>query len=156
MALLTLLVLALGATAGCGHMPGWSRHQPPSTLERADILYAEGEYAPAAEAYHQHLSRHPEGRSMDRVLLRLATIHLLPESPLHDTEAGVFYLDRLIAERPESSLAEPARLLRDLQTRIEVLEEQDEEQRERLADLSQRLEALKRIDLERSREPPPR
>lgn len=90
------------------------------------------------------------------MLFRLAAIHLSPESPVYDPRTGKGYLDRLIADHPESSLTEPARLLRDLQSRIDALEQQDQEQRERLTDLAERLEALKRIDLERSREPPPR
>jgi hypothetical protein len=90
------------------------------------------------------------------VLFRLAAIHLLPESSVHDSGTGIEYLDRLVRNHPDSPLTEPARVLRSLQSEVEGLEAQSERQQSRLTELSERLEALKRIDLERSREPPPR
>lgn len=156
MALLLLALGAAGAATGCHAFR--SRHQPTSSavLGRADTLYAAGDYAPAADLYREQLLRQPDGSGGDRVLFRLAVIYLSPESPVYDALTGQTYLDRLIEDHPESSLAEPARLLLELQGRIDALEQQDQVQRRRLADLSERLEALKRIDLERSREPPPR
>ncbi len=83
-------------------------------------------------------------------------IRLLPDGPAHDREAGRASLRRLLEEYPDSRWSEPSRLVLALDAEIARLDERSREQREEISELTERLEALKRIDLEHSEEPPPR
>lgn len=161
-----LLALALLAAplAGCRSLsrPGQSQgpdqtpvQSVPALLSQADALYEAGDYPDAAQIYRTALSEQP-AEETDRVLFRLAMIHLLPTSEVNDPETGRAYLDQLVSSFPDSPLAEPARLVLDLQDRLDTLDEQAEKQADRIDRLSRQLEALKRIDIERSKQPPPR
>jgi len=149
-----LCTLLAGTLSGCRSLtrPG---DAPVPLLTQADALYETSEYEGAAEAYRQVLERHP-GEATDRVLFRLAMIHLLPGTPVPDPESARVYLNQLIDGFPDSPLAEPARLVLDLQQRVEALAARSTEQSHKITELTGQLEALKRIDLERTKPPPHR
>lgn len=163
---LVALALLAAPLAGCRSVsgPGPSQSQGPtqspaqsarSLLSQADALYEAGDYPDAALTYRAVLAEQP-AEATDRVLFRLAMIHLLPSSEVNDPEAGRSYLDQLVSSFPDSPLAEPARLVLDLQDRLDTLDERADKQADRIDRLSRQLEALKRIDIERSKQPPPR
>ncbi len=129
--------------------------RPGALLDQADSFYEASDYQAAAQAYSLVLER-GAGGDTDRVLFRLAMIHLLPGSPVADPDAARDYLGRLLEGYPDSPFAEPARLVLDLQDRVDTLDARSTEQAHKIDQLTEQLEALKRIDLERTKPPPRR
>ena len=127
-----LLALALGACSLQGAGPA----EPGSALlEEAQRATQNRDYA----AYEAHLaSGESEGR--ETALLQLAVLHLL-ESPLREPASAHDYLERLLAEFPDGELGPAAQVL------LELIDE-SRRQRLELRELEERLEQLKRIDLE--------
>jgi len=146
-------LLLAGTLSGCKTLNRQPSQGPDPLLTQADALYETSDYEAAAQTYRVVLGRDP-GDATDRVLFRLAMIHLLPGTPVPDPESARVYLDRLIDGFPDSPFAEPARLVLDLQGRVERLDARSTRQSHKIDELTEQLEALKRIDLERTKPPP--
>ena len=147
-----LCALLAGGLGGCKSLSRQPDQGPDPLLTQADALYETSDYESAAQTYRLVLDRDP-GDATDRILFRLAMIHLLPDSPVPDPESARVYLDRLVEGFPESPFAEPARLVLDLEGRIAKLDARSTEQAHKISELTEQLEALKRIDLERTKPP---
>lgn len=102
-AIVLAAVLAFGA--GC------TAHLAGDGLREADRRFAAADYAGAAAAYRNALSDGAAPADLDRALFRLALIHALPESPLHDPERAEALLGNLAAEHPASPYGQAAGLL---------------------------------------------
>lgn len=149
-----LCALLAGGLTGCKSLSR-AAAGPDPLLTQADALYDTDDFEAAARTY-QLVLEHPAGDDTDRVLFRLGMIHLLPSSPVHDPEAAQAYLSQLVTSYPESPFVDPARLMLDLESRVEALDARSAEQSRRITRLTEQLEALKRIDLERTKPPPHR
>jgi hypothetical protein len=118
---------------------------PPAvstTLELADQAFATGDYEAALDAYRSHLDGDAAGAETDRVLYRLAVLHLANGGPARDSTTGYALLRRLVREHPESPYRMEAEVILALSSRVDGLETEIDR-------LESQLEALKRIDLER-------
>ncbi len=163
LALLTLLVAFAAAAlffVSCRSAP----IVPGSAAKRAEALWRDGDDAGAAAAFEEQLA----GGAGDRVLFRLALVYASPASAVHDPARSAELLRRLIDDYPRSLYREPAAVVLALGVELEQLREAsstgDREARrlrgraaelqEQIEKLTGQLEELKRIDLERRRQPP--
>lgn len=146
LAVTALVVAATGCSTTRG---GHTGVDMADTYERADSLFAVGDYAAAAEAYEAWLARDADARDADVVLLRLAALYLVMGTPQREPARGEAALRRLVEGYPSSPLRKPAEYILSLRRRIEKLEGTVSRARSRAAELERRLEELKRIDLER-------
>ena len=173
LAVLGLLVLAGSMTAGCRSgrrtrgsndvaviQPSIPTPQPAaiatpvatptpvfveSGLELADRAFDGGDYATARAGYEAHLAGPDAAIDADRVLYRLAVLHLAKDGGGRDLNAGYALLRRIVREHPESPYRLEAELILGLSARVDGLEVEVEK-------LEGQLEALKRIDLGRSQD----
>lgn len=122
----------------------------PSDLNLADIEFERGNLEAAVHLYDTALKA-PEISRQDRAhaLLRSAVAHLLPDSPFHDPEQGKKRIETLVEEFPESPLALEASVILILMEERSRLESKTRGQAAQIEELTQRLDALKRIDLRR-------
>lgn len=115
------------ALAGCAAVESLrGRETPAALVGRGDGLVAAGDYRQAHDAYARAVATGAPGHPpVDRALLGLARLYLLPENPARDPERAGEYLDRLVAEHPRSPLLPEARawqaLLQTLRAREEAL-----------------------------------
>lgn len=122
-------------------------------LDEAEIHFAEGRYRTAATLFERYLEegRRPgngEGHA-DRALWGLAMLHLLPESPLHDRDEAMGVLDRLVEDHRESMWGMQARWVRGLMEELDEVRGQVVQQEDLLRQLTETVEQLRRIDLNR-------
>jgi hypothetical protein len=120
---------------------------PPiaTPLELADGAFEAGDYAAARGGYETHLASTDAAVDADRVLYRLAILNLATNGGGRDTAAGYSLLRRLVKEHPGSPYRMEAELILGLSARVDGLATEVEK-------LEGQLEALKRIDLERSQD----
>ena len=116
-----------------------------TALELADSAFDAGDYPSARSGYESHLAGLDASVDADRVLYRLAILNLASNGGGRDPAAGYSLLRRLVREHPSSPYRMEAELILGLNARVDGLEGEVEK-------LESQLEALKRIDLERSRD----
>lgn len=119
-------------------------------LEQATAHFEAGRLQQAANLNRQLLEMEgvPSTRR-ERALWSQAMIHLLPESPLHDPSRARTNLTRLGNEHGESVRGQQARWLLGLLDEMDQLRGQMAEQTELLEQLTETVEQLRRIDLNR-------
>lgn len=129
----------------------------PSDLELADLEFEQGNLEAAVHLYETALGA-PETSRQDRAhaMLRSAVAQLLPSSPYHNPEQGRERIEALVEEFPENPLALEANLILLLLEELNRLESENRNQAARIKELNDRLDALKRIDLRRGDQRPPR
>jgi hypothetical protein len=114
-------------------------------VELADSAFEAGDCAAARAGYESHLAGIDAAVDADRVLYRLAILNLAINGGGRDTAAGYSLLRRLVKEHPGSPYRMEADLILGLSARVDGLSTEVEK-------LEAQLEALKRIDLERSQD----
>ncbi len=119
-------------------------------LDQATTHFEAGRLQQAANLNRQLLEMEgvPSTRR-ERALWSLAMIHLLPESPLHDPTRARADLTRLGNEHGESVRGQQARWLLGLLDDLDQVRGQVAEQTELLEQLTETVEQLRRIDLNR-------
>lgn len=125
---------------------------PLRTLDDAEALLSRGRYEAAANQFTEYLeARQASGhaREEDRALWGLAMLHLLEDSPLYDQELATAALDRLIEKHGETMRGMQARWIRGILAQLEQVRTQADQQQQLLLQLSETVEQLKRIDLNR-------
>ncbi len=161
--LLTLLVAFAAAAmlfVSCRSAP----IVPGGAAKRAEALWRAGDDAAAAAAFEDRLA----GGSTDLVIFQLALVYASPASAVHDPARSAELLRRLIDDYPKSRYRSSAAAVLALGVELERLRLEtssgDRETRrlrgraaelqERIDKLTGQLEEMKRIDLERRRQPP--
>lgn len=114
-----------------------------AAVEAGEAKIQAGDWHGAAADFDRLLAG-PAGEHLDRILMRAALVRLHPASPLRRPERGYAYLERLLAERPDSAYAAEATLILTLARERSSLAAEVER-------LESQLDELRRIDLE----PPP-
>jgi len=134
----------------------------PDYFRQGEVYFEKGYYAEAAESYENYLLRNPEEKNQDRVLFRLAISYALPGYPAHDPQKAMSLFKRLTASFPDSPYKPQAQFILELQGDIEKLksevrdrEERIRERDDRIKRLTNELEKLKQIDMERRPSRPP-
>jgi hypothetical protein len=120
----SLALAALLVLTGCSRSSRPVAPPEPDPLAEAEAAYDAGDWTSANSAYRSILDEPaPDaGASRERALYRLALIHALPQSPLHNTATATGFLVRLTSEFPTVSGAREVRALISLQTEIGSLQ----------------------------------
>ncbi len=151
------LVLVPWWPSACQRKPQATPSPPPLTqLEMGEKYFEAGDYAQAAQAYDLYLRDNPSGPNQDRALFRLALAHAFPGSPVHDLPRANELLKQLVHLHTQSPFRAEAEFLLGLQDEADRLRADVSHRDERIRELTQELERLKRIDMQRrpSRLPP--
>ncbi len=120
----------------------------PSLLEIADRYFEFSDYANAAQAYERYL-HDGSGPEQDKALYRLALSHAVPQSPVRDLPKAWGLLQQLVSRFPQSPYKPQAEFLLGLQGEIDRLHSDISKRDDRIKELSQELEKLKAIDMQR-------
>lgn len=136
---------------------GPSGSEPRSLLEEAEARFEAGDYRAAESLFVQYLeSRQPDRDGQtDRALWGLAMVNLLPESPIRDRERALVALDRLVEAHGGTVRGAQARWVRSLLQELEQIQTQVDAQERLLLQLTETVEQLRRIDLNRRPPRPP-
>ncbi len=106
-------------------------------------------YVKAARSFEDYLRTHPESANRDVVLFRLGLSLALTDSSGRNMRRAEEVLKRLVAEFPGSPYKGPAEFILGLQSQVESLKEDIKEKEARIKLLSEELQKLKEIDLQR-------
>lgn len=127
-------------------------------LTRAEAHFEAGRFREAESLFVRYLESPDAGGDgrTDRALWGLAMVNLLPESPIRDRDRAMVALDRLAETHGETVRGAQARWVRSLLAELESIRSQVDAQERLLLQLTETVEQLKRIDLNRrpSRAPP--
>lgn len=146
----------------------WPAPAPPPSLDApprpapavyltAEVDFENARYVLAARGYERYLRDYPSRGNEDRVLFHLGISYALADSSLAGMRKAKSRLERLLMLYPDSPYRPQARVILDLQSQIEqrILELQSNE--DRIRQLTEELNKLKKIDMERqqpSKSPP--
>ena len=122
---------------------------PPSSLDLGEANYQARKYANAARLFEAYLQKNPTSSDRDMVLFRLGMSLALADNSTEDMRRAEQTLKRLVAEYPASPFREPAEAILYLQSQIESLKADLKEKDAKLKLLSEELQKLKEIDLQR-------
>jgi hypothetical protein len=128
----------------------------PDYAKIGDQFFEAHNYPKAAEAYTVYLHDHASGANADHALFRLAMTHLLPDSPLHDVPRATGLLQQVITRFPDSPFRPQSEYLLSLQGEIDRLHSDLSKRDDRIRELTQELERLKQIDMQRRPQRAPR
>jgi len=171
LALLSLLLIA----SGCAHLGfGQERAQKPTDpvpastpseeemteeyeplspllLQEADRLLYNGRFLDAERTFVRYLETHGSSGIPyeDRALWGLAMVYLLPESPLQDRERAHTFLERLSSRHGNTVKGAQARWIKGILDELEQVRSRVGEQQALLEQLTETVEQLRRIDLNR-------
>ena len=146
-------ILAVLAGVGCGTAPVRPAAEPQDGFDRGEALYSGSDYANAAVAYESHLAARPDDPRNDMVLLRLGLIHLKLGPSNREPERGEQFLRDLAERFPDSPLRDVSDYVLELLREARARRADVERYREAAERLESQLDALKRIDMERSDSP---
>lgn len=131
---------------------------PLTLLEQAELHFEGGRFQEAESLFVRYLESHQartDGQR-DRALWGLAMVNLLPESPMQDRARAMVALDRLAEAHGETVRGAQARWVRSLLAELEDIRTQVDEQERLLSQLTETVEQLRRIDLNRRPSTPSR
>lgn len=152
-AILAVLLLFAGSCAKKIRTPA-----PPPPLDYfqlAEKYFDSADYANAVRAYNTYLQRDPAAGNRDYVLFRLALAYAFPESQVRNMPRAIQLLQQVV-RLPESRYKAQARLLLRLQEGVDKLKSDVSKKDERIKELTEELEKLKKIDMDRHPSRPPR
>jgi len=127
----------------------------PDFFEVGQGYFAKGDFAKAAQAYEIYLRDNFSPANGDEALLRLALTHALPESSVRDMPKALALLQRIVKSFPQSPFAAQAEFILGLQREVERLRFDVGRRDDRIRQLSEELEQLKQIDMNRRPTRPP-
>ncbi len=145
--------------------PKWPTPAPPPSLgappRPSPAVYVTAEedfdnarYALAARGYEKYLHDYPSRGNEDRVLFRLGISYLLVDDSVASMRRARSRLERLISTYPDSHYRPQAKVILDLQSQIEQRISELQSNEERIRQLTEELNKLKKIDMERPSKPP--
>jgi hypothetical protein len=121
----------------------------PILLELADRNFRAGDYKRAAQNYEKFLIVLPNSKDCDQALFHLGLSHILASEPDRDLRQGEAAFRRLIAQFPQSPYRSQAEFILGLQGQIAKLRSDVKERDEKIKRLSDELQKLKQIDMQR-------
>ncbi len=130
--------------------------ETPSTLAflvEGEGLLAEGRVEDAIEAFQSHLAFDSPDEERARALWGMTLAHLVPDGENYDPERAFRNLASLADEYPETIQGRHARWLQDLMEDAAETRALAAQQAETIEQLTEMVEQLRRIDLQRR--PPP-
>jgi hypothetical protein len=122
---------------------------PPSNLELGEIYFRTGHYPEAIRELEAFLKSNPKSAGCDRALFQLGLSRALAKDSAHNMRLFETNLRKLISEYPRSPYRDQAEFVLLLQSQIEKLKSDVKDRDEKIKKLSEELQALKDIDLQR-------
>ena len=120
----------------------------PNSLDLGEAGFRARDYVKAARYFEDYLRTHPKSANRDGVLFRLG-LSLAMDSSAKNMRRAEEVLKRLVTEFPGSPYKGPAEFILGLQSQVESLKEDIKEKEARIKLLSEELQKLKEIDLQR-------
>ncbi len=136
-------------TAAPAPAPASAPRAATREFDAAEKYFDSGDYSNAAQAYEKYLRGGASASNQDRALFRLALTRAIPSSPVRDLPRAMNDLRHLVVRFPQSPFRAQAEMLLGLQGEIDKLQVDVGKRDERIRELSQELERLKRIDMQR-------
>ena len=134
---------------GCRKQTGTVVPPPPDHFQTAEVHFQAGDYGRAAEFYRLYLDGDAGAADCVKALFHLGLVYALPASPLQDLERAKTPFRQIGGLFPESAEAAQAEFIVDLLTRQELLQSDLSLSRSRIEQLSEALERIKEIDMQR-------
>ena len=122
---------------------------PPDHFQTAEAHFQAGDYGRAAEFYPLYLEGDPGAADRVKALFHLGLVYALPASPLQDLERAKTLFRQIGMLFPESPEAAQADFIVELLTRQELLQSDLSRSKSRIEQLSEALERIKEIDMQR-------
>jgi hypothetical protein len=121
----------------------------PSSLDLGETSFQIGKYAQAAKAYEDYLKDNPKSAMRDRALFQLGLSKALAGDSIRDLHLAEAVFKKLIFEFPSSPYRDQAELILGLQNQVDKLKTDIKDREEKIKKLSEELQKLKEIDLQR-------
>jgi tetratricopeptide (TPR) repeat protein len=121
----------------------------PNYLELGEMNFQLGNYPQAIKAYEAYLSGNPKGKNRDLALFHLGLSRALAGDSNRDMRQAEAAFRRLISEFPTTQYRNQAEFILGLQVQIDKLKADLKEREDKIKKLSDELQALKDIDLQR-------
>lgn len=116
-----------------------------NNLDLGDMSFQTGNYPRAAKFYEAYLSALPKEKNRDKALYYLGFARALSS----DSGRAETAFKRLISEFPKSQYRNPAEYILGLQAQIEKLKSDVKDRDDKVQRLSEELQKLKDIDMQR-------
>jgi len=127
----------------------------PSSLDLGEMNFQTGKYTQAAKFYDDFLTIDPKPEKRDLALFHLGLSRALANDSSRDTRLAEAAFKRLISECPTSPYRSQAEYILGLQQQVDKMRSDLKDREERLKKLSEELQKLKEIDLQRRPSRPP-
>jgi tetratricopeptide (TPR) repeat protein len=121
----------------------------PSSLEVGELNFQIGNYLQAIRAYDAYLGDNPKSKDRDKALFHLGLSRALANDQTRNLRRAEAAFRRLILEFPDSIYKNQAEFILGLQGQIEKLRTDVKERDEKIRKLSEELQVLKEIDMQR-------
>jgi TolA-binding protein len=118
-------------------------------FELGEADFKAGKYQQAALSFESFLSNDRESENRDRALFLLGLCRILPNDSSRDVRKGEAAFKELISEFPDSDYRAQAEFILGLQAQIERMRSDVRDRDERIKKLSEELQKLKEIDMQR-------
>jgi TolA-binding protein len=120
-----------------------------SNLDLGEKYFRAGNFPQAARAYEAYLKSNPKSNYRDMALFYMGLSRALSGGPNRDPHQGEVALKQLVAEFPKSPYKSQAEFILVLQAQIDTLRVDVKERDEKIKQLSDELQKLKEIDMQR-------
>jgi hypothetical protein len=127
----------------------------PSSLDLGEASFRDGDYINAARFLEDYLKTGSVTENRDAALFYLGLSRALSNNPNRNMRRAEEVLKRLIAECPSSPFKAPAEFILELQAQVENLQVDLKEKEAKIKQLSEELQKLKEIDMQRRPSRPP-
>ncbi len=127
----------------------------PSGLDLGEMNFQLGDYAKAAQFFEDYLKANPNLRDRDKALFHMGLSYALSGNSSKNRLQAEAALKRLITEFPNSQYKSQAEFILMLQAQIEALKSDVKKREMRIKQLSEELQKLKEIDMQRRPSRPP-
>jgi TolA-binding protein len=128
---------------------------PPTLLQRAESYFDLGDYDNAVRGFDEYLKRKSEPRYEAAALFYLGLSRILSGGSARDLRQAEVEFKRLIAGYPKTPYAAQAAYILELQGQIERLRVETRDRDEKIKQLTDELDKLKQIDMQRRPTRPP-
>jgi tetratricopeptide (TPR) repeat protein len=121
----------------------------PSSFDLGEMSFQLGNYSQAAGLYEDFLQANPKSANRDTALFHLGLSLALGNDSSRDLQQAEAAFRRLISEFPKSPYRGQAEFIVRLQAQIEKLRSDMKERDDKIKQLSEELQKLKEIDMQR-------
>jgi tetratricopeptide (TPR) repeat protein len=121
----------------------------PGNLELGEMNFKAGNYRQSARAYEAFLRNNPESKDRDRAWFYLGLSHIQASDSSRDASKAEKAFRQLIKDFPDSIYKSQAAFILGLLAQVDKLRLDIKDRDERIKKLSEELQVLKEIDLQR-------